>query len=388
MSRRATILGAGAMGTAFALPVAEAGYEVHLWGTPLDDGIIAALRRGEPHPRTGATAPEGILLHGSDELDEALAGCDLLVLAVASVGVETILDRAARRLTRSPESLLVLSKGFVDGPTGRVELLTETSERILATHGRAAPVIGIGGPCKANEIAIGHETWAVFSGFDESVARSWADELSSPTYRAVATNDVVGVEVSAALKNLYAVGLGVADGLVGSSGQPLHDLRAAAFTLAVGELMTVVEAIGGRAETVLGLAGTGDLDVTGRSGRNRVFGERLGRGEAVAGALAAMGELGLTVEGSTVAPYVHRLLAERGAHRATGQLPLLDALVGILAGATAASDIRSTLVGALDVGLDRRAGVPRAGMGTLRPAASGDGARRPGESHSIDEALT
>ena len=99
------------------------------------------------------------------------------------------------------------------------------------------------------------------------------------------------------MKNVYAIALGVADGLQEAHGRPYHDLKAATFAQAVRELVVLTELLGGRAATATGLAGVGDLEVTGLSGRNKVYGQRLGRGEPAADALAAMAAAEQTVEG-------------------------------------------------------------------------------------------
>ena len=348
----ATILGAGAMGSAFAQPLSERGVDVRLWGTTLDDQIIRVLRQGEPHPRTGEAIADGVSLHASDELGAAVADCDLLVIAVASVGFEHIVALGADAVTRPPTTVVILTKGFAAGPSGRIDLLTEAADRILTARGLSSPVIGVGGPCKANEVSAGQPTWSVFAGEDRATVVAIADSVSTAAYRASTSTDPIGLEVSAALKNVFAVGLGMCDALGGRL--PWHDLRAAVFTEAVWEMARVVEALGGRSETVLGLAGVGDLDVTGRSGRNRSLGERLGRGASPRAARDAMGELGLTVEGWAIAPMARQLLIERFGEDFLPELPLLDALIRILTDGLGPTDAGGILVGAVARGFNGR----------------------------------
>lgn len=350
----AAILGAGAMGSAFARPLARNGFDVRLWGTRLDDEIVTALRRGEPHPRTREPLPEGVSLYAGDQIEEALAGCDLLAIAIASVGFEEILTLAVDHLSSPPTGLLILTKGLVAGPTGPVELLTEAARRILSARGFGSPTIGVGGPCKANEVAAGRPTWPVFAGDDHRTVAEITASLLAPEYHVTTSTDVIGVEVAAALKNVYAVGLGMCDGFGGPDVQPWHDLRAAMFTLAAWELGRVIEALGGLRSTALGLAGVGDLDVTGRSGRNRSLGERIGRGESTRSAREGMGELGLTVEGWTVASSAQRLIDERAGASLLTELPLLDALIHILTSDAEVTDAQGLLVGAVRKGLEQR----------------------------------
>jgi glycerol-3-phosphate dehydrogenase (NAD(P)+) len=143
------------------------------------------------------------------------------------------------------------------------------------------------------------------------------------------------VEAAAALKNVYAIAVGVCHGLTEAGGEPWHDLAAATFAQAVAEMRRLAVAVGGREETVLGLAGLGDLEVTTLSGRNRAFGARIGRGEAPAAALAAMAAAGQTVEGVPAARLARDLaarLAPGPPGDPLGRLPLLEAVNRILDG--------------------------------------------------------
>jgi glycerol-3-phosphate dehydrogenase (NAD(P)+) len=207
-----------------------------------------------------------------------------------------VLRRAAEHL-RPGQPLLITTKGFGYDADGRVSLLPPLLRAVLPGGLRdACPIVAIGGPCKANEVAAGRPTAAVFGCADRSVADGAADMLSTDVYRIETTDDVDGVEASAAMKNVYAIALGVADGLADLGGEPWHDLKAAIFAQATTELQRIATALGGRAETAVGLAGVGDLEVTGLSGRNKVYGTRIGRGQAAKTALDEMVAANQTVE--------------------------------------------------------------------------------------------
>jgi len=222
--------------------------------------------------------------------------------------------------------LLLCTKGFGRRPDGRVELLPPLVTAALG--GPGLPVVAVGGPCKANEVAAGRPTAAVFAATDEAVAGGCAKALGTPAYRVERSGDLAGVEAAAATKNVYAIAVGICHGLTEAGGEPWHDLAAATFAKAVAEMRCLAGALGGREETVLGLAGLGDLEVTSLSGRNRVFGARVGRGEPPADALAAMAAAGQTVEGVPAA----RLALELAGDLPAG-LPLLAAVNRILDGA-------------------------------------------------------
>ena len=322
------ILGAGAMGSALATPAVAAGNRVRLWGTWLDGELLAELRAGRPHPRTGVPADPRVELHDAGALAAALDGADLVAVAISSDGVFEVVRRAAAALAPGTP-LLLCTKGFGRQPDGAVALLPPLVSAALGPLAAACPVVAVGGPCKANEVAAGRPTAAVFAGPDQAVVTRCARALTTPAYRVACSDDLAGVEAAAATKNVYAIAVGVCHGLTEAGGEPWHDLAAATFAQAVAEMRRLAAALGGREETVLGLAGLGDLEVTSLSGRNRVFGARVGRGEPPDRALAAMAAAGQTVEGVPAA----RLALELAAALGMGGLPLLAAVNRVLDGA-------------------------------------------------------
>ena len=322
-----TILGAGAMGSALATPAAAAGNRVRLWGTWLDGELLAELRAGRPHPRTGVPLAQGVGLHDPGDLAAALDGADLVAVAISSDGVLEVVRRAAALAPPTP--LLLCTKGFGRRPDGAVDLLPPLVQTALGPLGAACPVVAVGGPSKANEVAAGRPTAAVFAAADQAVAGGCARALTTPAYRVACSGDLAGVEAAAATKNVYAIAVGVCHGLTEAGGEPWHDLAAATFTQAVAEMRRLAAALGGREETVLGLAGVGDLEVTSASGRNQVFGARVGHGEPPVEALAAMAAAGQTVEGVPAA----RLALELASALGMSGLPLLAAVNRVLDGA-------------------------------------------------------
>jgi glycerol-3-phosphate dehydrogenase (NAD(P)+) len=326
-----TILGAGAMGSALATPAVAAGNRVRLWGTWLDGGILAELGAGRPHPRTGVPVDPRVELHDAGRLTAALDGADLAAVAISSEGVVEVVRRAATALAPGTR-LLLCTKGFGRRPDGTVGLLPPLLAATLPDRLAAScPVVAVGGPCKADEVAGGRPTAAVFAGQDAEAVSSGARALATPAYRVKRSDDLAGVEAAAAAKNVYAIAVGVCHGLAEAGGQPWHDLAAATFTQAVAEMRRLATALGGREETVLGLAGVGDLEVTSLSGRNRAFGARIGRGEPPGEALAALAAAGQTVEGVPAARLALELAGSLGGDR-PASLPLLEAVNRILDG--------------------------------------------------------
>ncbi len=324
---RVTILGAGDMGTALVTPLARNGHQVRLWGTERDGAIVAALRSGIAHPRLGVTLPEGVAVFAADEASAALRDAEVVVVAITSDAVRAVLRQLAPSLEKATVVLSV-AKGFDAGRDGTdIQLLPST----IAEFTRA-PVVAVGGPSKANEVAIGLPTAVTFGSLDAAALTISCAHFSTSRYRVEPTDDIAGLEVAAAMKNAYAIALGVTEGLEQRTGLPHHNLRAALLPRAVAEMGALARALGGRTETVLGLAGLGDLLVTVTSGRNRLLGERIGGGDNPADAARVLIGSGTTIEGYAAADFGYRLYRQAVDDRTLreGSLPLLAALWQVL----------------------------------------------------------
>ncbi|SEE79113.1 NAD(P)H-dependent glycerol-3-phosphate dehydrogenase [Ruania alba] len=327
---RVTILGAGAMGSALATPLRANGHQVALWGTWFDDHFLAELADGGPHPGTKVALAEGTEVFTSDRIADALAGSDAVIVAVASGGVLEVSRLAAAHLAHRP-TLGLVSKGFHQRADGSIALMPEAVREAIEDSG--AVVVAIGGPCKANEVAAGRFTATAFASTDGGQAAGrLADVMRTPDYRPNVSDDEAGLEVCAPLKNVYAIALGFADGLEQSTGEPWHNLKSAIFAKASQEMGLVAEALGGRVETAFGLPGVGDLEVTGLSGRNKVYGARIGAGESAPEALERMREAGQTVEGVAASGLAETLVTTQ-LQSIADRLTLLAAIRAVLDGA-------------------------------------------------------
>jgi len=315
------------MGTALVTPLAHNNHQVRLWGTERDGLIIEALRAGNAHPRLGISIPADVRTFTFEERAEAFHEAEVVVVAITSDSVRAVLSRLAP-LPGVPQVVVTVAKGFDAGPAGNdVQLLPDTIAEFIT-----APVVAVGGPSKANEVARGLPTAVVFGSLDAAAIEFAREVFATPRYRIEPTDDIAGLEVAAAMKNAYAIALGVADGLEQRTGLPHHNLRAALFPRAVTEMGVLACAAGGRAETVFGLAGTGDLQVTITSGRNRLLGERIGRGDSPTDAVQALASGGTTVEGYRAADFGYRFYRQAvdAAILAEDELPLLNALWRVL----------------------------------------------------------
>jgi glycerol-3-phosphate dehydrogenase (NAD(P)+) len=302
------------MGSAMATVAARRGHEVRLWGTWLDDELLDPVERGDVHPRLKLPL-QGMQFFRAAKLAEALDGAKLVLHCVNSDGAAPVMRKAHAALPDVP--VLSVTKGFLEGSAKK---MVRIDEAVSEVAGRALRFVHAAGPAKAMEIARGVLTWMVFAGPD---ARFCADALAGDHLQVQVSDDLAGAEICSALKNAYATGLGIWDGLVGKDA---HNARAACFAQAILEMRRLVLAGGGREATVIGAPGVGDLHVTAAAGRNRAFGERIGKGEParqVASTMLAAGEL---TEGYAAIAASWRFAREHGVI----ELPLLAALHAIV----------------------------------------------------------
>jgi glycerol-3-phosphate dehydrogenase (NAD(P)+) len=311
---RVTVLGAGYMGSAMAEVAAMRGHDVRLWGTWLDDAMIEALEQGKDHPRLKKKLNGCVTPMRAGALAEALAGAELVVHAVSSDGLIPVMTKAAPHLPDVP--VLSVTKGFLPGKSGKMDRIDAIASEIAE---RPLRFVHAAGPAKAIEVARRVLTWMFFAAADISDARACAAAVGGDHLRVTVSDDIAGAEICSAMKNAYATGLGLWDGFVGPD---CHDARAACFQQAIVEMARLVAAGGGRVDTAYAAPGVGDLHVTAAAGRNRAFGERVGKGKpakTVAAEMLASGEL---TEGYPAIASAWRWAKERD----VSDLPLLAAL--------------------------------------------------------------
>ncbi|MFZ2225618.1 MAG: NAD(P)H-dependent glycerol-3-phosphate dehydrogenase [Candidatus Deferrimicrobium sp.] len=271
------IVGAGSWGTAFAAMLAGRHESVTLWAHEAE--VCADLR----DRRENRAFLPGIVLSPSirptNDLAEAVSGKTVVIFAAPSHHLRQVAGRAAAHL--SPDACLVsLAKGVENGTLKRMtEVLAE------ASPGHASRVAALSGPTFAREVAEGKPTGATVAARDLSVARRLQRELSGPRFRLYAEDDVTGIEIGGALKNVMAIAAGMADGLGFG-----HNARALLISRGLAEITRLGVRLGANSQTFAGLAGMGDLVLTctGDLSRNRTVGVRVGRGERIGEVLSGM----------------------------------------------------------------------------------------------------
>ena len=283
------VLGAGSWGTALALLLAGNGYPVRLWGHDADhmaqlqaDGENKAFLPGVAFPDT---------LNAHRDLAETVDGCGQCLLVVPSHAFRDVLKRCKTHLHGQP--LAWATKGLDDG-----RLLHETAEELL---GKDTALAVLSGPTFAGEVARGLPGAMTVAATDRAYATQLAEQLSNRHFRAYHSDDIIGVELGGAVKNVLAIAAGVADGLGFGA-----NTRSALITRGLAEMARLGEAMGAQPETFMGLAGMGDLVLTctDNQSRNRRMGLALGQGKDVESTRA---EIGQEVEGILTTREVFRL---------------------------------------------------------------------------------
>lgn len=271
---RIVVIGDGGWGTALALLLCQQGHQVTVWG-PFEE-YIDRIRELGNNPKYLPDVPLPIELTWTSARDEAMKDADMAVLAIPSKFYRSVVESFQ---TYMPPHCVVVSvtKGLDKETHHR---MTETAEALLKGY----PIAALSGPSHAEEVARGVPTAVVTACRDHDVAVKVQQVFNTPLFRVYTSDDIVGVELGGALKNVIAIAAGVSDGLGFGD-----NTKAALLTRGLAEMTRLGAALGADPATFSGLSGLGDLMVTcaSRLSRNRSVGERLGRGESLQDVLAS-----------------------------------------------------------------------------------------------------
>ncbi len=317
-AEKIAVLGAGSWGTALASLLARHGHPTVLWGR--DVNVIEAIDQRHENPRylPGIPLPES--LRASTDLAATVNGARWILVVVPSHAFgETV--RALAPLRPAGAGVAWATKGFEPG-SGR--FLHEVAREVL---GADVPLAVVTGPSFAKEVTLGLPTAITVHGDDAAFTQQVADAMHGPAFRAYTGDDVVGAELGGAMKNVLAVATGVADGM-----ELGLNARAGLITRGLNEMLRLAAAIGAKPETLMGLAGLGDLVLTstGDLSRNRRLGLALGRGQSLPDAVK---EIGQVVESVQTADEVMRQANRHGI-----DLPISQAVQAVLHGDLSPTD--------------------------------------------------
>jgi glycerol-3-phosphate dehydrogenase (NAD(P)+) len=319
------VLGAGSWGTALAVHLGRVGHPVRLWGR--DERLVADMAATRMNPRylQGIELPDAVRPTAS--IEDAVGGAEFVVVTVPSHGLRSVV-RTAAPLVRAGAILVSATKGL------ETRTLDRMSQVILEETGGAAPVVVLSGPSFALEVARELPTAVLAASADAEASARVQEQFRGRGLRLYVSDDVAGVEIGGALKNVIAIAAGAVEGLgLG------HNAMAALITRGLAEISRLACAVGGRRETLAGLSGLGDLVLTctGDLSRNRHVGVELGRGRPLDEVLAGMH---MVAEG----------VRTTGAALALGQrhdveLPITSQMAAVLEGGVSPLQAVETLMG-------------------------------------------
>lgn len=282
---KVTIVGAGFMGTAISWPLSDNGNEVRLVGTHLDRDLIKSCKEKNFHPRLKRNLPKNVTPFYLEELETALDGADFILSGVASAGVHWI-GKTLSPYVKAGTKIIAITKGLEADDNGNLIILPEVLRSELPAEVRdQVQLAAVGGPCIAGELAGRRHTCVYFGSRDLELAKYFAKIFRTDYYHVNVTDEIVGLEVSVALKNAYALGFGLANGMlnkaggVDEAGAYNHNAAAAFFALGTNEIHTILKMLNAKPEFAYNLPGAGDLLVTCQGGRSITMGWLLGEGK-------------------------------------------------------------------------------------------------------------
>lgn len=323
MVATAAVLGAGAWGTVFAQVLADAGNRVFLWARRPEQ--VESINRGENPQYVPGVGLNGIEATG--DAPAALADSSLVVVAVPSFAVRQVLTEFRDHI-RPDATVVSLVKGVEPG-----SLLFMSDVIADATEVAPDRIVAVSGPNLSAEIARHEPTGTVVAGIDLERAGLVASRIHTDYFRPYVSGDIIGAEIGGVVKNVIAMVVGAAVGL-----EKGINTRSSLITRGLNEMARLGVALGGEAETFLGLAGLGDLVATCSTplSRNFAFGQRIGRGMAIEEALA---ESAGVVEGARSCPLILQIADSRGV-----DMPITGCAGKVLSGQMSPDEVAAWLL--------------------------------------------
>ena len=283
--KKIIIIGAGAMGSAFAVPCKDNNNDVTIIGTHLEDNLIDSINlNNQVHPALKIQLPPEIKFERFEKLQSILKkDIDLIVVGVSSVGIEWFVEQISKSY-RENLPIILLTKGLSIFDN-ELSTLSDKIKKLLKKEGyKEINISAIKGPCLAAGLANKMRTGTVIANPNLNESHILSKIISTEYYSTEISEDLTGVELSGAIKNIYSMLIGASEGLSNSKApkeiQSKYFLNTAASLIhrSISEMVEFVSHYGGKAETVYGLAGLGDLYVSAIGGRNSLMGRYLGEG--------------------------------------------------------------------------------------------------------------
>lgn len=307
------VLGGGTWGTTLAHLLSLKRFKVQIWD--VDEKVVASLVKSRiPHRLPHVYLPKRIMI--TNDLQTALRQANTIVIAIPSHGMRALCEQLkSLGIARLNVPIIIGAKGL---DTKQLRTLSRVTLDVIGETVRDQLCV-LSGPSHAEEVSRGAPTSVVVSAYHQETAGAVQRLLMTPTFRVYTHQDVLGVELGGALKNIIAIAAGVCDGL-----RLGDNAKAALLTRGLAEIIRLGKAMGADVQTFTGLAGVGDLIVTAlsRHSRNRAFGERIARGLTVK---EAKRQIGMVVEGITTTQAARQL-----AKRHDVSMPITEEVYNII----------------------------------------------------------
>ena len=326
MGRQVAIIGAGSWGSALAIVAARAGHDVHIWSR--NPAVVDSINRDHVNPVYLTDARFADSVRATGEITEVVNGAELIILAAPSHTTRRLLTTMAPALQK--EMIVVSATKGIEIETGK--RISQIVAEVIPNASRPRFVC-LSGPSFAKEVVENHPTAVVAASEDRDAGRIVQSELSWENLRIYTNDDVIGTELGGSVKNVMAIAAGMVAGLGFGSNS-----IAALITRGLAEMTRLALSEGARPETLMGLAGLGDLVLTctGNLSRNRSIGHELGKGRSLNDITAGMNEI---AEGVRTAQAVKQLADRTGI-----EMPITNEVHAVLYEGKSASDAANELM--------------------------------------------
>ena len=283
--KKILIIGAGAMGSAFSVPCVDNKNEVILIGTFLENELIRSIKTNNNfHPALKINLPKQLIVERHDNLNQIVeSGVDVIVAGISSIGIEWFANEISK-FYKNKTPIILLTKGLAVEDDQLITLYEKLENILKKNSNKEVNISSVKGPCLATGLAHKMRTGTVIANQNLKQAQKIQNLISTKYYKCEITDDTPGVEFSAAIKNIYSMLIGAAEGLSNPSEtaeiQEKFYLNTSASLVhrSISEMVEFVSYYSGKVETVYGLAGLGDLYVSVAGGRNSQMGKYLGKG--------------------------------------------------------------------------------------------------------------
>lgn len=322
--KKITVIGAGSFGTALAILLTDKGYDVSIWGRSEEQLALMREKRENPHYLPGVKLSEKLNIEGN--LKSALINAEIIVFSVPAQNFRSLLE-SSREYIKSSSTIVNVAKGIEKKSLLR---LSQVAEDVIPD----IKYVTLSGPSHAEEVARNLPTTVTVASLDNQLSKEIQEVFNTERFRVYTNDDIIGVELGGALKNIIALGAGISDGMGFGD-----NAKAAIMTRGITEMCRLGLAMGANMNTFSGLTGIGDLIVTCTSmhSRNRRCGILMGEGISTD---KAVEKVGMVVEGISTAEAAYEL-----AKLYNIEMPLTECICQMIKGEIDALEAVSLLMG-------------------------------------------